>query len=249
MAHSIAAGIWISADNNTWYKLTDDNREPINSTPVRIEQAHRMANGSMRKYVVANKNIIDCSWRMIPAASSTLYTGGGTSGAFSATTDGNYGAAFLKAFYNKNVFQPIYVRLVNSTDVVGGTFASAQAGSFVNPLTISAITPGYSLAVASTGSVTFTTSTPHNFSVGQIVDIAGVFPLGYNGSYIVTSVNSTQFVVSNISTATASGTYMTAIPRQGTELYSAFITDFKYTVVKRYTLTDYVDMSIQFTEI
>ena len=29
MAHSIAAGIWISADNNTWYKLTDDNREPI----------------------------------------------------------------------------------------------------------------------------------------------------------------------------------------------------------------------------
>ena len=109
MAHSIAAGIWISADNNTWYKLTDDNREPINSTPVRIEQAHRMANGSMRKYVVANKNIIDCSWRMIPAASSTLYTGGGTSGAFSATTDGNYGAAFLKAFYKAKFLSKIYL--------------------------------------------------------------------------------------------------------------------------------------------
>lgn len=249
MAHSISAGIWISPDNSTWYKLTDDNREPIQSNPVRIEQVQRMANGSMRKYVIANKNVIESSWRYVPAASGTLYTGGGVSGPFSATTDGYYGAAFLKAFYNKYVFQPIYVRIVNSTDVVGGTFKSSQSGTFINPLSITAVTPGYSLAVATTGSVTFTVGTGHGITAGQIVDIAGVYPIGYNGSYIVNAVNTTQIAVSNINTATATGTSMTALPRQGTELYNVFMTDFKYSVVKRFTLTDYVDVSIQFTEI
>lgn len=249
MSRSTAAGIWISPDNNTWYKLTDDNRDPIVSTPIRIEQSQRMANGTLRKFVVANKNIIDASWKFIPSASSTLYTGPGSTGAFTPTTDGNYGAAFLKAFYNKYVFQPIYIRLINSTDSVAGGFSTARAGSYINPLTITSVAPGYSLTNPSVGSVTFTTSSAHGLSVGQVVDVVGVFPLSYNGSYIVTSASATQFAVSNVSTATASGTYMTATPRQGTELYNAFITDFKYTVIKRLTLTDFVDVSIQFTEI
>ena len=42
---------------------------------------------------------------------------------------------------------------------------------------------------------------------------------------------------------------MTVTPRAGTELYNVFMTDFKYTVAKRFTLTDYVDVSMQFTEI
>lgn len=249
MTLAIESGIWISPDNNTWYKLTDDNRDAINSSPQRIEQVQRMANGTMRKFVIANKNIIDVSWRMIPAASSTLYVGGGTSGPFSPTTDGNYGAAFIKAFYNKYVFQPIYIRLINSTDTVTGNFATSRYGSLINPSTITVVTPGYSLATPTLNSVTFSTNSPHGLSVGQIVDINGVFPSGYNGSYIVNAVTSTQFAVTNINTATASGTYMTATPRQGTELYNVFITDFKYTVIKRFTLTDYVDVSIQFTEV
>lgn len=250
MARSIASGIWVSADNSTWYKLTDDNRSHIDSNPIRIEQSQRMANGTMRKFVVASKNIISVSWNYVPSATSTLYTGGGVSGPFSPTSDGNYGAAFLKAFYDKYVFQPIYVRIIKATDTVAsGNFSSSQTGTFTNPFTITTITPGYSLASASTGSVTFTTSAAHGLSVGQIVDISGVFPVEYNGSYIVNAVNSTQFAISNINTATASGTNMTATPRKGTELYTAFMTDFKYTVVKRFTLMDYVDVSIQFTEI
>jgi hypothetical protein len=250
MARSIDSGIWISPDNSTWYKLTDDNRDAINSNPMRIEQSQRMANGTMRKFVIASKNVIDVSWKYIPAASSTLYTGGGSTGPFAPTTDGNYGAGFMKAFYNKYVFQPIYVRVINSTDTVAsGNFSSSQSGTSLTPLTISTITPGYSLSTPTTGSVTYTTSSAHGLSAGQVVDIAGIFPVEYNGSYIVNAVTSTQFAVSNISIATPSGTTKTATPRKGTELYTAFITNFQYEVVKRFTLTDYVNVSMQFTEI
>lgn len=250
MAKAISAGIWISPDNNTWYKLTDDNRSPLQIVPNRIEQSQRMADGTLRKFVIASKDIIDTSWSYVPSASTTLYTGGGVSGPFSPTTDGNYGAAFLKAFHDQYVYQPIYVRIVKGTDNYFGTSqASSQTGTFTNPLSITTITPGYSIATPSSGFVTYTTSISHGFSVGQIVDIAGITPVGYNGTYVITAVSSTQFAVSNINTATASGTYKTVLAVNGTNLYQAFITDFKYTVIKRLTLTDYVDTSIQFTEI
>jgi hypothetical protein len=250
MSKSISAGIWISSDNSTWYKLTDDNRAPFQITPTRIEQVQRMADGTMRKFVVASKDVIDVSWSYIPSASSTLYTGGGTTGPFAPTTDGNYGAGFIKAFYDQYVFQPIYVRLIRGTDnYLGTSQSSSQAGTLTSPLTISTVTPGYSLTTPTSGFVTYGTSVAHGLSVGQIVDIAGITPAGYNGTYIVTAASSTLFAVSNINTATASGTYKTVLPMTGTDLYQAFITDFKYTVRKRLTLTDYVDLNIQFTEI
>ena len=250
MAHSIASGVWVSPDNSTWYKLTDDNRAPIQSAPTRIEQVQRMANGIMRKFVIANKNVIDCSWSYVPSATNIVYTGGSNLGGFTPTTDGNYGAAFMKAFYNKYVFQPIYLRLVVATDNSTGTsFSSSQAGTFINPTTIFSIAPGYSLNSLLQGSATFTTVVPHSFSVGQIVDITGVFPPQYNGSYIINTVDTNRFVISNNATASASGTNMTVTPRNGTELYQVFMTDFKYNVIKRFTLMDYVDFSVQFTEI
>jgi hypothetical protein len=45
-----------------WYKLTDHNRGEIDISPELIESSSRMANGSMRKYVVAQKNTISASW-------------------------------------------------------------------------------------------------------------------------------------------------------------------------------------------
>lgn len=246
MAKAIASGIWISADNNTWYKLTDDNRSPIQIVPVRIEQVQRMADASMRKYVIASKDVIDTSWTYIPSASSTLFTGGGSSGPFAPTTDGNYGAAFIKAFYDNYVFQPIYVRVIKGTDNFTGTAqASSQIGTLTSPFTITTVTPNS----PTVGKTTFTTSAPHGFSTNQIVNIAGITPIGYNGGYVITVINSTQFSILNTNTATASGAYKTVIAQTGVDTYQAFITDFKYVVVKRFTLTDYVDVTIQFTEI
>ena len=58
MSYSINAGVAISLDNSTWYSLTDHNRQQITVTPTLIEHAQRMANGRMKKYVVASKKTI-----------------------------------------------------------------------------------------------------------------------------------------------------------------------------------------------
>jgi hypothetical protein len=165
MSYSIDAGIQLSLDGSTWYALTDHNRQPITLSPTRIEQQQRMANGRMRKFVVANKQVIDCSWQFIPAASKIITSQSGLNvKSFAPTVDGKFGAAFMKAFYEQNLFVPIYVKLTYSTDNATGTnFQSAQVG--------------------------------------------------------------------------------------GTQTFQMFMTDFKYTITKRYTLTDYVDVSMQFTEI
>ena len=255
----VSAGIWISADNATWYKLTDDNRAPIQQAPTRIEQVQRMANGAMRKFVIASKNVIDCSWTYIPAATQTISSlpkGNGSDMSlgtpFQPTTDGALGAGAMKAFYEKYLYQPVYVRLIEGTDIFSGTsYASSHVGSYTTPLTITTVTPGYSLTTVTTGSVTFTTSVAHGYTVGKIIDIAGIMPNGYNGSYVVTATDSsTKFAISNINIAPiVSGTNNTVQLVAGTRLYQAFMTDFKYTINKRFVLTDYVDMSIQFTEI
>jgi hypothetical protein len=171
MTMPIVAVIQISADYNpgtqlgTWYALTDHNRAPIAITPQRLELSQRMANGTMRKYVVANKKVLDISWKFVPSASTTITTQSGkTVPSFAPTVDGNYGAGFMKAFYEQYVFSPIYVKLTYAKDNATGT--------------------------------------------GHASSVLG-----------------------------------------GSEIIQVFITDFKYTVINRFTLSDYVDIDMQFTEV
>ena len=177
MTYSINAGIQISTDNATWYALTDHNRSPINYTPDITEKSARMSDGTMRKYVIANKARFDTAWTFVPASSKTITTfGGKTVPSFQPTVDGNYGAAFLKAFYQQYVFTPVYIKIVNATDnYTGNAFYSSQQGS------------------------------------------------------------------NNIAPSDGIGS--------GVEIHRVFITDFSYTVIKRFTYTDYVDVKIQFTEV
>lgn len=124
MSYSINAGISISLDNTTWYDLTDHNRKEIDISSTLIEQSQRMANGSMRKYVIANKKIINTSWADLPSKTSS-------------TVDLKYSSAWLSAFYNANAFVPVYVKFTHSkiTNPATGsapadsTFASARASS------------------------------------------------------------------------------------------------------------------------
>lgn len=101
MAYPVSAGIEISLNNSTWYKITDHNRQPIDIAPELIESANRMANGKMRKYVIAKKNKISTSWSYVPTKTSE-------------SVDGNYGPAWLESFYNANVGIPIYLRVTSS---------------------------------------------------------------------------------------------------------------------------------------
>ena len=127
MAYLINAGIQVSLDNSTWYKLTDHNREPIQVDVEMIESSSRMANGSMRKYVVAKKYKVSTSWAFLPTKTSE-------------TADGNFGAAWIESFYNANTGIPIYLKVISSeisTNTATGStpdefyFQSALNGSTV----------------------------------------------------------------------------------------------------------------------
>lgn len=103
--YPIEAGLQISLDGINWFKLTDHNRQEIQSSPEIIEKQSRMANGKLRKYVVAQKEKISCSWDFVPSKTDS-------------TVDGFYSSEWLEAFYKANVFIPIYVKVVSSNEVV-----------------------------------------------------------------------------------------------------------------------------------
>ena len=103
--YKVPVGIQVSLDNSTFYDLSDHNRQPIDISYELIENSQRMANGTMRKYVVAKKQKISTSWENVPSLSSN-------------TVDSKYGAAWLKAFYEAYCFYPIYVKITYAQDSV-----------------------------------------------------------------------------------------------------------------------------------
>jgi hypothetical protein len=66
--------------------VTDHNRSPLEVTPERIEKSLRTANGSLRKYWVADKHTFDVSWDMLPASTAK-------------TVDGYWGADAIENFW------------------------------------------------------------------------------------------------------------------------------------------------------
>lgn len=178
MAYLIDAGIQISlgqtalgaitTDPNqmVWYKMTDHNREPVQISTEIIESSQRMANGKMRKYVVAQKDRISVSWKYIPSKESEA-------------VDGFRSVSWLESFYHSNAGIPIYLKIVSS-----GFDSSLGTARIDQP------------------------------------QIVGSVPIG-------------TFVTSQV----------------GFQLYQAYMTDFSKTIINRTRLSDYVDMSIEFTEI
>lgn len=70
-------------------EITDHNRSEINIDNERIEDSKRMANGTLRKYVVADKRKISTSWENLPATTAN-------------TVDGFWGGRDMRAFYLAN---------------------------------------------------------------------------------------------------------------------------------------------------
>lgn len=170
MAYLIEAGLQVSLDYNpstgsgTWYKLTDHNREPIDISTEIIQSESRMANGKMRKYIVAQKNTISASWKYVPSKTSEC-------------VDGNNGAAWMESFYNANAGIPIYLKVVSSNLNPDSAIGSIPSGTFV----------------------------------------------------------------------TAQSRFTTA--QTGLKIYPVFMSNFSKTIINRTKISDYVDMSIDFTEI
>lgn len=175
MAYLLESGAQLSLTgaDGTWQKLTDHNRSPIQVSPEIIEAQSRMANGKMRKYVIAQKNNISISWKYVP---SLHFKRNPVNGLFltgdenKLTVDGNFSAAWLESFYKNNSGLPIYLKVVSSEYVADPALGSLPSGT--------------------------------------------------------------------VSTSAA-----------GFKIYNVYMTDFSKTVINRTQISDYVDMSIEFTEI
>jgi hypothetical protein len=92
-----------------WYKLSDHNRQPLDITYNLIESTDRMANGTLRKFIVARKFVIAADWKDFPTLDSNLVDYSSTLGDVPANAKAG---AWIKAFYEGNAFNPIYVKLI-----------------------------------------------------------------------------------------------------------------------------------------
>ena len=84
-----------SDTTQSWIKLSEHNRSEISMDVERIEQSQRMANGSLRKFFVADKKEFSVSWTMLPG--SRIYT-----------VDNEWGALDLIEFYNSSEGQSTF---------------------------------------------------------------------------------------------------------------------------------------------
>lgn len=83
-------------DGTTWQKITDHNRSPLQVSVDRIENSQRMANGLMRRYVVAKKKEWQVSWENIPSRRNATF--GGKTGL--TTVDGGWAGEDIENFHN-----------------------------------------------------------------------------------------------------------------------------------------------------
>lgn len=127
MAYALQSGLHVSINYNpstqsgTWYKLTDHNRQEIDIKPIVIEKESRMANGTLRKFVIAKKDVISVSWDFLPSKPSS--TGNSSNDANFTVVDANSSGSWIQSFYNANVGVPIYLKIIASkhTDPASGT--------------------------------------------------------------------------------------------------------------------------------
>jgi len=161
MAYKIQAGIQVSLNGSTWYKLTDHNRQAVQIDVELIENQSRMANGAMRKYVVAKKHKIATSWTFLPTKTAE-------------TADGNYGAAWMESFYNANAGVPIYVKIIESklnADPAAGAIPDESGTNFKTAQTESTVTNATGSRTYNAFITSFSKTLSKRTSVADYVDI------------------------------------------------------------------------------
>jgi muramidase (phage lysozyme) len=99
----------VEFDNNV-YEFSDHGRESLTVSTNRIEVTRRTANGSRRRYHIADKVSFDVSWTSLPGQSTN-------------TVDGKLGAEELEAMYQLSLATgEVDVRLANK-DLTDTTYA------------------------------------------------------------------------------------------------------------------------------
>jgi hypothetical protein len=88
--------------NLRFRRLTEHNRAPLSINTERIESSQRMANGTLRKYFIADKLNLNVSWDMIPSFRNE-------------TADGGWGAEDIKNFYESSAGRSTFRVRINPT--------------------------------------------------------------------------------------------------------------------------------------
>ncbi|MBM3910135.1 MAG: hypothetical protein FJ356_00625 [Thaumarchaeota archaeon] len=133
MAYALQSGVHVSINGTTWYKLTDHNRREIDISPLLIEKESRMANGTLRKFVVAKKDVISVSWDFLPSKPAS--TGNATNDAKFTIVDANYAGSWMQSFYNANVGIPIYLKIIAAKHTDPSTGAVPADNTYVSAST------------------------------------------------------------------------------------------------------------------
>ena len=87
-----------STPTNGQLTLSDHSRSPLGVSYEIIQNTQRMADGTMRKSVIAKKRSFECSWEMLPTTSTMI-------------VDANADAAKMKAYYELYCFSPLTLTL------------------------------------------------------------------------------------------------------------------------------------------
>lgn len=61
---------------NQWIQISDHGRSPLSVAVERIENKQRMANGTLRRYVVSKKRTWSVSWENFPNKATTFLANG-----------------------------------------------------------------------------------------------------------------------------------------------------------------------------
>lgn len=92
--------------------LSDHSRSPLSITYDVLSKSERMADGTLKRYVIARKKIIQCQWSMLPTIRSQV-------------ADSNADARDMKEFYESNLFKSMTMSLYynrNHTERAGGAY-------------------------------------------------------------------------------------------------------------------------------
>jgi hypothetical protein len=103
-----------NAGSLAFRRLTEHNRDPLSINTERRESSQRMANGTLRKYFIADKLNLSVSWEMVPSFRNE-------------TVDGAWGAEDIKNFYESSAGRGTFRVKINPTvfspSLVEGTAA------------------------------------------------------------------------------------------------------------------------------
>lgn len=246
----IPIGVQVSTDNLTWYKLTDHNRQPISIKYDLVQNEQRMADGTLRKYIVARKFKITADWQDIPTLDSNLVDYARQA---SSSTTGTHTGSITSISADSGV---VTYFTSSTPDIVGRsiTISGASVSGYNGTFTTRSINPGISFSV--TNSTTGATSTASlSYQVTTTISANA-----HGAAWIKAFYEANAFfpiwvklifakdTIPNVGSVPSSSTYVTSEFSTG-QTFNAYMSSFSYDIQKRQGSYDYVNCNIEFTEI